>query len=181
MSGAFILLKVSDIILIHQAAILSKKYKGRLPMQTIQNMFNHLNWANQCILKTLQNIEEENQNAINLFSHILLAEHIWFTRLKGLDSSALPIWDEVSLDKCAEMVKQNNQNFTAFLSPMSDADLHNLVFYKNSKGKEFQNTVGDILTHIALHGQYHRGQINQRLRECGLEPVNVDYITFRRE
>ena len=150
-------------------------------MQKIQHMLNHLHWANQHMLKTLQNIEGKSQKAIHLFSHILLAEHIWFTRLKGEDSSTLAIWDEVSLGACAEMVKQNNQNFTEFFSGLSETDLDTVVFYKNSKGKEFQNTAGDILTHIALHGQYHRGQINQRLREDGMEPVNVDYITFRRE
>ncbi|PKG24654.1 DinB family protein [Niallia nealsonii] len=149
-------------------------------MQTIQNMFDHLNWANQNILKTLQNIEGESQKTIHLFSHILLSEHIWFTRLKGLDSSSLAIWDKASLEICAEMVKQNHQNFYVLFSCISDNDPNTLVFYKNSMGKEFQNTIGDILTHIALHGQYHRGQINQRLRENGLEPVNIDYITFRR-
>ena len=44
-------------------------------------MFEHLNWANIRILKTLQNAEVENQEIIRLFSHILLAEKIWFTRL----------------------------------------------------------------------------------------------------
>ena len=34
-----------------------------------------------------------------------------------------------------------------------------LVTYKNSKGTEFRNSKRDILTHVALHGQYHRGQI----------------------
>lgn len=50
--------------------------------------------------------------------------------------------------------------------------------YTNSKGDEFKYSVGDILTHVALHGQYHRGQINSRLRAMGVEPVSVDYIIF---
>ena len=39
-------------------------------LKTIQKMFEHLNWANQRILETLQNIEVENQQ-VRLFSHIL--------------------------------------------------------------------------------------------------------------
>ena len=38
-------------------------------MKTIQSMFKHLHWANQRILETLQN-SEENKQANNLFSHI---------------------------------------------------------------------------------------------------------------
>lgn len=112
------------------------------------------------------------------FSHILHAENVWFTRLVGADSSHLPIWEEVSLESCAEMVNQNNHNFTEFLSTLSNTELDQILTYKNSSGSQFQSSIRDILTHVALHGQYHRGQINQLLRAAELEPINVDYIMF---
>lgn len=149
-------------------------------METIQSMFKHVHWANLRILDTLKDSDEENKQAKNLFSHILHAENVWLTRIKGADSSHLPIWAEVSLDSCAEMVDHNNHNFTEYLSNLSNSELDQILIYKNSKGDEFQNSMRDILTHVALHGQYHRGQINQLLRGAGLEPISVDYITFRR-
>jgi uncharacterized damage-inducible protein DinB len=148
-------------------------------LETIRFMFKHLHWANQRILETLQNGDVNNQ-ANSLYSHILHAENVWFTRLKGTDSSHLPIWAEVSLESCVEMVNQNHHNYDEFLSTLSNKDLDRSVSYKNSKGTEFHNTIREILTHVALHGQYHRGQINQLLRAADLEPINVDYITFRR-
>ena len=148
-------------------------------LETIQSMFKHLHWANQQILETLQN-GEENKQANNLFSHMLHAENVWYTRLKGSDSSHIPIWAEISLESCIEMVNQNYHNYTELLSTLSNTDLNKLVSYKNSKGTEFHNTIREILTHVALHGQYHRGQINQLLRAADLEPISVDYITFRR-
>ena len=149
-------------------------------METIRNMFEHLHWSNKRILETLQNIESENKQVNNLFSHLLLAEQVWFTRLKELDSSNLPIWAEVSLDDCAELVNQNNQDFKGFLRSLSNSALNQIVSYKNSKRTVFHNSVKDILTHVALHGQYHRGQINQLLRVNECEPVNVDFITYKR-
>jgi uncharacterized damage-inducible protein DinB len=143
-------------------------------------MYEHLNWANQRILETLQNVETDNQQVKSLFSHILFAEKVWITRLRGLDSSRLPIWSEVNIEVCAELVKQNEESFTAFLTNLANTDLDNLISYTNSKGKEFKSSMRDILTHVALHGQYHRGQINSRLRADGIEPVNTDFITFVR-
>ena len=143
-------------------------------------MFEHLNWANQCILETLQSIEDENQEVNRLFSHILFAEKVWITRLQGLDSSGLPIWLEVDMEVCAELVMQNEESLTTFLTNLANSDLDKLIIYSNSKGTEFKNSIRDILTHIALHGQYHRGQINSRLRADGIEPVNIDFITFLR-
>jgi uncharacterized damage-inducible protein DinB len=59
--------------------------------------------------------------------------------------------------------------------------LNTTMTYRNSKGLEFTNSVGDTLTHVWLHGSYHRGQIAQAIRRAGHEPVNTDFITFVRE
>jgi uncharacterized damage-inducible protein DinB len=149
-------------------------------LKTIQKMYEHLNWANQRIFETLQSIEDENQEVWRLFSHILNAEKVWITRLRGMDSSQLPIWSEVDIEICAELVKQNEESFTAFFTNLANTDLDKIISYTNSKGREFKNSVRDILTHVALHGQYHRGQINSRLRVVGIEPINIDFITFVR-
>jgi uncharacterized damage-inducible protein DinB len=143
-------------------------------------MVEHLNWANQRILETLENMEDENQDVNRLFSHILFAEKVWITRLRGLNSSRLPLWSEADIKVCAELVMQNEEGITTFLTNLSSTDLDKLISYTNSKGKEFKNSVRDVLTHVALHGQYHRGQINSRLRAEGIEPVNIDFITFVR-
>lgn len=149
-------------------------------MKTIKKMYEHVHWANQRILQTLQSIEGENQDLNRLFSHILFAEKVWFTRLQGLDSSNLPIWSDVDMEVCAEMVLQNNKAISTFLANLLNDDLDQIISYTNSKGKTFKNSIRDILTHVALHGQYHRGQINSRLRSEGFEPVDVDFITFVR-
>ena len=154
---------------------------GLLTLKTIQRMYEHLIWANQHILNTLQNIDGGNHEANRLFSHILFAEKIWITRLQGLDSTQLPLWSAVDIEVCTELVRENEELITTFLANTAKPDLDKLVSYKNSSGKEFNNSVRDILTHVALHGQYHRGQINARLRADGFEPVNVDFITFVRE
>ncbi|SES13479.1 DinB family protein [Psychrobacillus sp. OK032] len=147
-------------------------------MKTIQNMYDHLNWANQRMLKTLQSIEDGNQEVNRLFSHILFGERIWITRLQALDSSQLPVWSDIDLEICAELVMLNEVSFTEYLTDLVDSDLDKLIFYTNSKGTEFKHSARDILTHVALHGQYHRGQINSKLRATGLEPVNIDFIKF---
>ncbi len=143
-------------------------------------MYEHLNWANQRILETLQSIEDENQEVGRLFSHILFAEKVWITRLLGLDSSQLPIWSEVDIEVCADLIMQNENSFTTLLTNLENKDLDKLISYSNSKGKEFKSSMRDILIHVALHGQYHRGQINSRFRAGGIEPVDIDFITFVR-
>lgn len=149
-------------------------------MQTIKQMYAHLHWANQQILETLQKHGNVPLQVLDLFSHILFSERVWITRLKGGDTSQMPIWSPVSLDVCIALVKQNEERFTSILQSLTQEGYTQTLSYTNSKGITFTNSVQEILTHVALHGQYHRGQLNARLRTEGLEPVNVDFITFVR-
>ncbi|MFX3631368.1 MAG: DinB family protein [Candidatus Pristimantibacillus sp.] len=149
-------------------------------MKTILTMFEHMNWANQRILESLQNVEEAEQQ-VRLFTHILNAERVWATRLLGMDSSQLPIWSDGNIEVCAQLSKQNAEKFETFFSQLTAIDLDNLITYKNSAGTVFENSIREILIQVALHGQYHRGQINMRLRADGIEPVYMDYIIFARE
>ncbi|WP_235817459.1 MULTISPECIES: DinB family protein [Gracilibacillus] len=149
-------------------------------LKTIINMYDHLHWANQIMLETLQNTETENSRAIRLFSHILFAETVWLTRMQEQDSSSLPIWQETTIADCKKMASRNQAGFTAFLDRLNETDLDRIITYKNSKEAAFQNSIRDILTHVALHGHYHRGQINADLRTNHHEPVSIDFITFVR-
>ncbi len=142
-------------------------------------MFDHLNWANQRILETLQHSEVEGQQ-VRLFSHILNAERVWVTRLRGMDSSQLPIWSDSDIAACAKLSKQNEEEFKSFLSEIKDSELDYFITYFNSKGVEFKKSIRDILSQVILHGHYHRGQINSLFRAEGIEPVMIDYIIFAR-
>lgn len=147
-------------------------------MKVIQQMFEHLSWANKRIFETLE--QSKNRDAERLFSHILLAEKVWITRIQGKDSSQLSIWSDIELDACKELMEENNKFFQSFLAKLTLEELENKISYSNSKGEAFTNTLGEILTHLGLHGQYHRGQVNTKLRASNQEPISVDFITFFR-
>jgi uncharacterized damage-inducible protein DinB len=128
----------------------------------------------------LQTSERGNPQAMRLFSHILNAEQVWLTRLQGRDSSHLPIWADKELGECERLVELNREGYAAYLAGIGDGDLDRPLIYKKSQGTEYTTPIREILTHVALHGQYHRGQINQLLRADGQEPAVLDFILFVR-
>ena len=144
-------------------------------------LYEHAIWANRSVLGGLRKQPQENKRARALLNHVLAAEQVWITRLCGQDSSALPIWPDRSLNECAALMEQNHAHYKQFLNDLTEESLGQVVTYKNSKGQEFRTPVRDVLTHVALHGTNHRGQIATVVRDAGEEPVNTDYITFVRE
>jgi uncharacterized damage-inducible protein DinB len=75
---------------------------------------------------------------------------------------------------------ENVAVFRDLVSRLTPDLLEKPVTYRNSAGDQFTSTVEDILTHIALHGSYHRGQIAASVRAGGDTPSPTDYIAFVR-
>jgi uncharacterized damage-inducible protein DinB len=144
-------------------------------------LYEHAAWANRRVLELLRSREGENRRARELFAHILNAELVWLTRLAGRDSNALPIWSELSLEECAALLEENAAGFRKLVAEMPEAEFSRALTYRNQTGKEFSTAVADILTHVAAHGSYHRGQITEAVKHAGGGPVGTDFILFVRE
>nr|WP_245247314.1 MULTISPECIES: DinB family protein [unclassified Paenibacillus] len=143
-------------------------------------MLDHLYWANHRILSKLDSLDSLEMEISRLFHHVIYAERVWLTRLEGKDSSHLPIWVDADISDMQELIRENEQHYRRYISLLKEEQLNDLITYKNQSGTPFRTSIRDILTHVALHGQYHRGQINRALREESHEAVNVDYITYVR-
>jgi len=63
-----------------------------------------------------------------------------------------------------------------WMRTLHEEDLSRRVDYTNSQGERWSNTIEDILTHVVLHGTYHRGQIATIVRQSGETPAYTDYI-----
>ena len=146
-----------------------------------QRLFQHANWADRRVLDVLRKQSPDNERARKLFCHVLAAERAWITRLGGQDSATIPIWPDLSFDDCASWLEQNAASYSQFLDDLTADGLDHVITYRNSKGAEFNTPVQEVLTHVALHGAGHRGQIAAALRDAGNEPANTDFITFVRE
>ena len=152
-------------------------------MHTLQSMFEHMAWADARVLDVLTAHPEAAHvsNVLKLLSHVVAAERIWLFRLRGEDTSSHPVWPEWTLEHAGTVVRDNAFAYQALVAELSDEAAGRVVEYRNSQGTAFRAHVVDILTHVALHGSYHRGQIAASLRASGVTPVNTDFITFVRE
>jgi uncharacterized damage-inducible protein DinB len=144
-------------------------------------LYGHVIWANHRVLDFLQMQKSRNERAWKLFTHILAAEQVWITRLCGLDSSSIPIWPDLSLDECSALLEMNEASYKHFVDGLTEEGFKRPVSYTDCGGVALSAPVGEILTHVALHGTYHRRQIAAVIRNAGEELPDTDFITFVRE
>lgn len=145
-----------------------------------RRLFEYDLWANREVLSALQRCQNPPAKTLQLLSHILAAEKIWHTRLRREDSSVLPVWPDHPLKECESLMTEVYQNWLTFLEGLSLERLAEKIHYKNSKGTPFETAAGDILMHVVIHGEHHRGQITTLLRQAGEQPPVTDFIAFVR-
>jgi uncharacterized damage-inducible protein DinB len=146
----------------------------------LAELFRYDAWANHRVLESLRQPQTP-PKALKLFAHILAAQEIWLARLAGLDASQIQIWPALTLAECEDGQRRLERALDQYLRSLSAEALEQPVDYRTTEGKPYRNTPRQILTHVAFHGQHHRGQISACLREAGATPIPSDLIAHYRE
>jgi len=146
----------------------------------IATLLQYNRWASARVLDTLQSADGEPEGAVELFSHLLRAQDVWYGRVMDTEHAALDFWATDPLSACAERLDASTRRWNAVLDERGD-NLDQPVSYTNSKGTPFETPLRDICTHVVNHGTHHRSQIALVLREADIVPPATDYIFYLRE
>ncbi len=144
-----------------------------------KRLIAHLQWADARTLRSIVDSEHLPARALELFAHVVAAEHVWLSRIRG-DPPHLPVWPTLSIAECDALMHENHEAYAQYMDEITDERLAQSVPYRNSAGREFTSTVEEMLTQVATHGCYHRGQIAALVRAAGDEPQPTDFIAFAR-
>ena len=148
-------------------------------LRQLRRLWDHAAWADAAVLSALEAQSDPPPAAIREYAHIVGAEEVWLSRLESRPSTA-PVWPDLTLTDIGPLARSVRGGYGAYLAALTDPDIDRGIGYTNSAGLSFITPVGDILLQVMLHGQYHRGKVNQLLRAAGLSPAPVDFIGFVR-
>ena len=146
-----------------------------------RSLFRYTRWANDRVLRAMQAADPVPKRAVELFSHLLRAQDVWFGRIEKTDHATLDLWVDESLAACAERAEASTRRWKTVLDGWTAPDLDRSIPYTNSKGTHFETPLRDLLSHVVNHSTHHRAQIALVLREAGIAPPATDYIFFVRD
>lgn len=144
-----------------------------------ERMWEFEGWANRRALESIRQLSDKAE-CLRLFGHILAAQRAWLTRLEGGDSSGVELFPTPTVEQCEAELAELEAKGQAYLASAGEEDLDRQIVYTNQTGKSFSNPPRDILTHLGMHSQYHRGQIAILVRQAGAAPAVTDFIVFCR-
>lgn len=145
----------------------------------LETLLAHMAWADGRAVEVVRAAGGDRPR--ELLAHVLATERVWLARIREGDSSHLEIWPDLDVPACEVWAQENAEAYRRLLEGLDPPDVRRPVPYRNTSGERFRTPLGEILLHVALHGEHHRGQIAREIRQAGGEPVNTDVITFVRQ
>ncbi len=146
------------------------------PLSDFQRRFDYHFWAIDTLIDALSN-DEAHASARGYLAHALVADHIWFSRIKTVPLEDVVLLPDLGIEEMCRLVDGNRQ-ICASILPQVDPDA--IIHYTSTKGRDYKSSVGDVLNHILLHSMYHRGQVATALRALDTAPPVTDYIAWVR-
>ena len=145
--------------------------------QFFKELFEYSHHFNQKLWDVFNdNPNRVSEKALKLYNHILNAHQVWNNRIEPKQTS-FGVWE---IHPFSELKGIDKVNYEQTLLILEKFDLNDNISYTNTKGQAFNNSIRDVLFHAINHSTYHRGQIATELRQNELEPLNTDYIFYKR-
>ncbi len=114
--------------------------------------------------------------------HMLNVDDMWLHHMKGQghDYEGLRVTRIADFDALRDARKAMDRTLEDYASSLSEADLEEIVNYELIGGNRGAMSRAMCLTHLALHGSYHRGWIADMFGQAGAMQPTTDLPVFER-
>jgi len=156
-----------------------------------RTLYEYNAWANRrmldaCAALTTEQLTREVGGSFSTLretlTHIVWGEWLWLERWNGRSHGPERPWPEFAdVASMRREFEKVDQDLLRFVAGLKGTDLERVYDYKTSAGKPYSNPLWQMLSHLANHSTYHRGQVTTLLRQLGADAIATDLILFFRE
>lgn len=150
----------------------------------LRDLLQHMEWADATVFAALTPEAGQDPALLARLRHLHLVQNVFLDvwQQRPIDPHGTDGFDAAGL---AAFARDLHPRLQAFHAGLTGADLDREVRLpwaaQVSRGLGFEiaaPSLGQTLLQVAAHSGYHRGQVNARLRELGLQPPMTDYIAW---
>lgn len=143
----------------------------------LQKLHDYHAWANNDLFDKLGTLDQELHKAelhtaLRLINHYYVVARIFAAHLTGAPHGyTSDNTDETpTLDDLRDAVTSSDQWYRDYLRTVSSENLAESIRFTFTDGDKGYMTREEMLTHVALHGGYHRGEVGRVLWQLSITP-----------
>jgi len=154
-------------------------------MELFRDLYNHMEWADAKVWRAVLACPATEGDAVlrDRLVHIHTVQRAFLSIWRGEAPDFRESFD--SLRDVAQWGRQYYGDVRSHLAAAGDTALDRIVIMPWAESlatvfgrKPDPTTLRDTMLQVPMHSNYHRGQVNTRLRELGGEPPLVDFIAW---
>ncbi len=157
-------------------------------LEVLNDLNRHMEWADAAVWTGVLGSEEAKKDPTlrERLYHLHLVQYAFLRIWRG-ESRETPYPEFDNTEAVFRWSRPYYREAAAFLQPLGSDELSNplplplswaVQITERIGRKPEVSTLGETALQVVMHSQYHRGQVNTRLREVGGEPPVVDYIAW---
>jgi uncharacterized damage-inducible protein DinB len=154
----------------------------------LKNEYKCKKWANSELIAAISQIDstefpDKHRFAVRLRNHTYVADQIFKADISGEKHSFT--WvntnDTPTLDDLSSNIKKSDEWLCDYVDSASEEELSTVISFTFTDGDKGNMTIHEILSHLLIHGAYHRGNIGMVLGDCGVDKTNDIFTRFLHE
>ena len=155
------------------------------------NLLDYNSWANDQFFKVIvklspYEINKQRQSFMNSIrnslNHLLVIDKVWLANMKRethtFDHLQTILFEDI--DMLWDAKKKEEILIKKYISNLSEHDLLELVDCELIGGNKVSMSRSMIITHLVMHGGYHRGIIAEMFGQIPLPPIAQDITIWEK-
>ncbi len=152
-------------------------------VSTLERIFSYKAKANDEILAAMRQFDDPSpakEIAIRVLSHTYVVDRIFAANLRRAEhgytspnTSHAP-----SLQELSAAIKTSDQWYVDYVSRLDEAQLAERIDFTFTDGLPGRMSREEMLMHVTVHGEYHRGQISFIMMENSITPPGDGFTSF---
>jgi uncharacterized damage-inducible protein DinB len=151
----------------------------------VTSLFKYKAWANAEILERMKSFEQEAQaterhSAIRILNHTYVVDRIFAANLQRLkhEYTATNTTDTPTLEQLESAIETSDAWYVDYVSKLNPENLSESIDFAFTDGALGRMSREEILTHVVLHGGYHRGAIGRIMAQLSIAPGRDVFTGF---
>ncbi len=152
-------------------------------ISTLERAFNYKAKANEEILVATRQFDDASpakEIAIRVLNHTYAVDRIFAANLTGTEhgyTSPNP-GHAPSLGELSAAIESSDQWYINYVSLLSEEQLAERIDFAFTDGLPGRMSRDEMLMHVAVHGEYHRGQISMIMMQNSITPPGDGFTSF---
>jgi uncharacterized damage-inducible protein DinB/putative sterol carrier protein len=152
-------------------------------VSTLERIFTYKAKANDEILVAMRQFDEAStakEIAVRVLSHTYAVDQIFAANLRRAEhgyTSPNPS-QAPSLEELSAAIKTSDQWYIEYVSSLDQARLAQRIDFTFTDGLPGRMSREEMLMHVTVHGEYHRGQISLIMMENSITPPGDGFTSY---